>query len=464
MRQPNFVITGAANKGKSSVVSALTGDDRIEIYKQAGTTLRSQKYEMTVDGRTALYVIWDTPGFENSRRLKEILLELGIQNAQDNLELFRKFYEQYKSESRFKHEIEILKPIIEGAGIVYVVDSSVPFSDSQYLNDIEIIKWTGLPRIAVLNPITDDQGIDDWRAYLEDHFSMIKIFNPYKVTFEEKLRLLDAFSHLNPDWENQIQSAIQYLREDRENILNSSAKIIRDAVLEVYSQDFEVNYNDSKSEEWNKRRLLKSVKSELKNTLSDAQSKIVNLFGFTNLLVNMDFDLSETDVLDEVAIKKYLSPHQRALIGAVIGGAAGGLVDVLLGGGGLGIPTAIGLAGGGAYGYVRNISPIDILDVTEHEGDRYRLKKIHVNLGYLIINRLRELTAKLYNRSAANRKTVTINYDFDKHQTVKLTRVLNKIVKGSQLGTFNAETKRDLNTIIHEKLQDDQKRVQFEQN
>ena len=48
-----------------------------------------------------------------------------------------------KCDARFKDECELLKPIIEGAGVLYVVDGSRPYG-RQYEAEMEILSEAGL--------------------------------------------------------------------------------------------------------------------------------------------------------------------------------------------------------------------------------------------------------------------------------------------------------------------------------
>jgi len=78
---PILAIMGHPNAGKSSVVSTLTENDRIEIDKRAGTTTRSDAYPVIIDGQTILKFI-DTPGFQNPTDILE-----WFQSHQDEIDL-----------------------------------------------------------------------------------------------------------------------------------------------------------------------------------------------------------------------------------------------------------------------------------------------------------------------------------------------------------------------------------------
>ncbi len=66
--QPLFAVVGHPNKGKSSLVATLARDDSVKINVDPGTTQRSQRYPMSVDGQT-LYTLVDTPGFQRPARI-----------------------------------------------------------------------------------------------------------------------------------------------------------------------------------------------------------------------------------------------------------------------------------------------------------------------------------------------------------------------------------------------------------
>src|SRR5687767_8617509 len=67
MTSPVFVVVGAVNRGKSSIVSTLAENDAVVIEKTPGTTKEAQTFAFRIDGQT-LYTLIDTPGFELARQ------------------------------------------------------------------------------------------------------------------------------------------------------------------------------------------------------------------------------------------------------------------------------------------------------------------------------------------------------------------------------------------------------------
>ena len=65
MSLPEFVVVGRVNKGKSTIVSALTEDESVRIGPLPGTTRKCRRFEVALDGRPLLAIV-DTPGFQDA--------------------------------------------------------------------------------------------------------------------------------------------------------------------------------------------------------------------------------------------------------------------------------------------------------------------------------------------------------------------------------------------------------------
>ena len=148
---PAIAIVGHPNKGKSSLVASLTEQSSVPVSPVPGTTTRSTEYPMHVDSEL-LYTLVDTPGFQRSRRVLEKIRQFSS-GADDRRLAVETFLENARNrEETFPDEVELLTPIMNGAGILYVVDGAVPYSE-EYEAELEILRWTGQPRMAVINPI-----------------------------------------------------------------------------------------------------------------------------------------------------------------------------------------------------------------------------------------------------------------------------------------------------------------------
>ncbi len=469
MSHPVFVVTGAPNKGKSTFIKAMTNDESVVVSDQARTTTSAKSYpfkiERVTDGKLAwetCFTLWDTPGFENAAGMHEIVTEWGIRESDHPIELIRKFLEAYAGHPDFAYELEIFKPIAGYACIVYVADCSKKFRESEYLREIELIKFTRLPRIAILNPIDGDRYLESWRSGLTDYFNNIKVFNPHETSFDEKLRILGAFSHLNDEWEEQLNRVIGALKSQREKVLEECARIIRKTILQIYDREFSVRYDGIRDDEEHRADLVSKVREFVHKTMNDAQREITHRFG---LKIEVEFDrkFEDNDLFDTTVRRKNLSLHQRAMINALVGGGIGAAIDVAAGGLTFGIFTAALGVGGGLAAYLKEISPMDLLKIGGYDPDEEQIhvEALNAELGLLAINRLRQVVAVLYNRTAANTETVVIRKDLDPADLHKIGSLLKKIAT-SRKHRYSEKHKKDLLDFIHGTLKKDRTGVKVE--
>jgi small GTP-binding protein len=122
---PKFAVVGHPNKGKSSIVASLAMDDTVQISDTPGTTIKKRSFPLSVDGKV-LYELFDTPGFQRARQVLAWLEKHDVSAAKRH-EVVELFINAHKGDPKFNDEIELLEPIMEGAGIIYVVDGSKPY-------------------------------------------------------------------------------------------------------------------------------------------------------------------------------------------------------------------------------------------------------------------------------------------------------------------------------------------------
>ncbi len=461
MNSPVFVVTGAPNKGKTTFVKAMTNDASVVVSPYARNTETAVSYPFKIDGET-LFTLWDTPGFENAAGMHEIVTGWGIRDSDHPMEVLRQFLESYAGHEDFTSEVEIFKPIADYACIVYVADCSRKFSESEYLREIQLIRSTRLPRIAILNPIDGDRYLESWRTGLTDYFNNIKVFNPHQTTFDEKLRILGAFSHLDDEWEQPLNRVIETLKVQRDKVLEESARVIRRTVIQIFDKEFSVAYDVARDEQEHREELLAQVRKFVQSSLDAAQKDITRRFG---LSVTVDFsqEIRDNDLFDTTIRKKNLSVHQRAMVNTLVGGGIGAAIDTAAGGLTFGVFTAALGLGGGAAAYVKDISPMDLVKIGgfDPNEEKVRVESLHAELGLLIINRLRQVVAVLYNRTAANTENVTISKDLDPAGLLKLSRLLRKIAS-SRRHRYSEKHKKELLDLIHEKLREDRENVLVE--
>lgn len=230
MSGPVFAVVGHPNRGKSSVVATLSQNDAIAIALEPGTTRESQRYPLTVDGQL-LYTLVDTPGFQRPRRVLE-WLEAHSLSAADRPDTVAAFVNQHRDNPRFRDECELLAPLVAGAGIIYVVDGSVPYS-AEHEAEMTILRWTGRPSLALINRIGEDDHTAEWQSALGQFFQIVRVFDAVRAPFEQHLGLLRAFGQLRPDWEQPLDEAVSHLTRQRQQRVHKAARLIADALVEL---------------------------------------------------------------------------------------------------------------------------------------------------------------------------------------------------------------------------------------
>jgi hypothetical protein len=195
MEGPVFVVVGHTNWGKSSVVATLAADERLAVSRRPGTTQYNQLLPWQMGERTLCTFI-DTPGFDAPRHVLRWLKERD-RSAVERPSLVQRFVEEHEGSEQFRHECELMRPILAGGIILYVVDTSVP-PDAVAEAELQILQWTGRPRMALLNRTRQRDCEEQWRALLSQRFQLIRPFDAHQADFATRLQLLHALRELDP--------------------------------------------------------------------------------------------------------------------------------------------------------------------------------------------------------------------------------------------------------------------------
>src|SRR5690625_4855535 len=180
---PVLVVVGRVNRGKSSLLSTLAEDDSVIVSSRPGTTREIHRFPLSVDGETLFQMI-DTPGFEDAPRALRFLQER--EGSAANLrEVVEEFVDHFEGSEEFVQECRLLRPILDGGAILYVVDGSHPYRRN-YEAEMEILRRTGQPRIALINRTGSRDHIDEWRTALGQFFSIVRVFNAHRAGFRER--------------------------------------------------------------------------------------------------------------------------------------------------------------------------------------------------------------------------------------------------------------------------------------
>jgi hypothetical protein len=344
---PAFAVVGHPNKGKSSIVATLAQDDSVRIAPEPGTTTECRAYPMRVDGEVQ-YVLVDTPGFQRARRALD-WMRARETHAGAHRAVVEAFVTEHLGSGRFPDECELLGPVLAGAGILYVADGARPYGPD-FEAEMEILRWTGQPSMALINPIGGHAHVEEWRAALGQYFKIVRVFDAHAATFEACLDLLRGFGQLSETWRAPLEDAVAAIAEERARVharvARAIAELLADAIAHSASRRISAgadsaDYRESLEHEW---------KEALRAREREARRAVERIYGHRAIeREERPVDVQEPDLF---SIDQWflwgLNRRQLIASGAAGGAAVGGMIDAAAHGASLFAGALIGAAVGGA--------------------------------------------------------------------------------------------------------------------
>lgn len=329
--EPVFAVVGHVNKGKSSLVATLAEDDSIAVAREARTTRSCRRFDFELNSEP-LFGLVDTPGFEQARRVLAWLKEREDSAAQ-RPELVRAFFEKHRKGDRYPEECRLLEPVLDGAGILYVVDGSQPFSPS-YQAEMEILRWTGQPRMAVINRIGPEDFTTDWRKALDQYFSIVREFDAHDGHFCKRISLLEAFRELRNEWRQPLNQAIERLRADRTLRLKRTARALAELVDDSLHLTVKKKIPDAANPQTHQETLRETFLESLRTREKKQRDRVEEIFRHDTIRrEESDLGLLDADLFSETTwLRLGLTRRQLAASGAVGGAFVGGSIDAAAGG------------------------------------------------------------------------------------------------------------------------------------
>ena len=344
---PTFVVVGQPNEGKTTVMATLAEDDAAQISPIPGTTTHRQRYSVHVNGEEVL-VFWDTPGFENSAEALEWLKK----NDDFTGNLAAKFLAAFEQTGQFAEECEILKPIADGAAVIYIVDASRPVRpvDRQ---QVEILRRCGNPRIGIINAKNaDSRFLAEWQRLLATDFNHRHEFNAHRATFADRIELLQAIRAVIPEWKRPMDQTIAALREDWSRRIADLADLLIEFLRELVTLRREEAIRHPADKERASRDAQTSLRETIRRKEIDFRKSARSIFRHSRDLWTLD-PLLEADLFSEEVWKFLgLTKAQLVLSGAMVGAAIGGIIDLKLAGASFLMGAVIGSASGAVIAWM----------------------------------------------------------------------------------------------------------------
>jgi hypothetical protein len=320
-----FAIVGHPNEGKSSVVSTLSEDDQVRISDIPGETIAQRAYPVRVEGREILRFI-DTPGFQHPQQMLEWM------NDHESATPANDFIAAHRDQPSFAQDLELLTPLSEGSGVIYVVDGSRPVRQHD-LAEMEILRLCGNPRMAVINP-KEDGGhfLTEWKQACAKCFNSTRVFNAVLATYTERIALLESLKSINQDWEPALARAIAAFQADWDRRNTRVAAVICEALREAVTHVESQNVFSAGDEEAAKGGLVKKYQGSISRVEVRAQADVRALFKHN--IFNLE--LPEQSILREDLFTEKtwqllgLNKKQIIVAAAILGAGAGVKLDLVL--------------------------------------------------------------------------------------------------------------------------------------
>ncbi len=273
----------------------------------------------------------------------------------------RRFVDRHRNGPEFQDETRLLAPILAGGRILYVVDGSDPYS-RDYEAEMEILRWTGRPRMALINRIGPGDHSAEWRKALGQYFSLVREFDANRVGFEDRVRLLESFRELDEGARSMLDEAIAALRGEREGRRREAAREIAALVGFALTNRVELALGKDEGPDSRRAEAWGRLTDGLREREAAARAEVQRLYRRSRLVVKdgaWDAEALKGDLFAERTWQLLgLSHGQTALVGALLGGTVGGLVDVKTGGTSLGMGILLGALSGGGYMLSRSLKKL----------------------------------------------------------------------------------------------------------
>jgi len=409
---PRFAVVGHPNKGKSSIVASLAFDDTVQISDTPGTTSRTRAFPLTVDG-AVLYELYDTPGFQRARQVLAWLKKQET-GADKRPEAVRAFLRVHRDDPKFADEVELLTPIMDGAGILYVVDGSKPYGE-EYEAEMEILRWTGQPSMALINRIGTEDYAQQWQVALGQYFRLIRVYDPMGQDFDRHVALLEGIAQLRQEWTAPVKRSIALFEAYREQRLTRTARSIARLIHHSLTYVERLTFSGEAPDEADSETLTSRYQEHLRRLEREVQHAVEAIWHHKHLekeQAGLLFD--GIDLFSKESASIFGLTRKEILVTGVAGGAATGAgIDLLLGGSTLLLGSAIGavVGGVGAYWGFEELSEIRILGTTL--GRRYLEMgpMTNRNFPYILLGRALYHAHTVASRSHAVRGTVQLTMD-----------------------------------------------------
>ncbi len=348
----NIAVVGHTNVGKTSLIRTLLRDDQFGMIDDAAGTTRYVEKSAVFAGDDAVLNLFDTPGFEDSSALLQVLEKFSKKvKARVPVDLLQKLIAEEEKFPDFAQEIKIVRQAINSDVLLYMIDVREPLL-GKYLDEVDILSKAGKPILPVFNFIAgNEQALTQWREQMAQfNLHTALEFDTVAFDFEAEKRLYQKLQSVLEKHYEALQTLIEYRQEVWQGLVHAAAHRIFLLLVEVACYRREVEDKKSLSD-----TDVSSMQDFVRKAEQSALQDLLTIFVFTQL----DVELQQLSVRDGQWELDIFSPHVLKEFGlnagatALKGAAAGAGIDLMVGGMSLGAAAMLGAAIGAGWATAR---------------------------------------------------------------------------------------------------------------
>ncbi len=223
---------------------------------------------------------------------------------------------------------------------------------------MEILRWTGRPRMALLNNLSDEADFtDEWKQHLGEYFNLTRDFNAHHARFTERIRLLRQLLEIEDDRKPAIEKTIQLLETEWDQRRSESADVIIELLEDCLKKRTTRNVSDANiTRDYQREKIAAELKEKYTREVAALESahhaKLRKIYRHASKAPKPD-DVPAGPGLGELFSEETwqflgLDKWQLALAGGIAGAVGGSVIDAAVGGSTLGLGTVIGGLAGAA--------------------------------------------------------------------------------------------------------------------
>jgi hypothetical protein len=147
------------------------------------------------------------------------------------------------------------------------------------LAEMEILRLTGCPRIAIINcKETEQNYLEQWKSEFRKHFNAVRRFNAHKATYAERIALLENLKSIDQDWQPVLETVIEAFKNDWEERNLVTADIICRMLTDCLTHSVSRNISENTSEEKVRQEVISKYSRDIEEKKRNAHNRIRKLF------------------------------------------------------------------------------------------------------------------------------------------------------------------------------------------